>query len=637
MPRAKRQFQLWFVCLALFSIAANADQVEYRVTGVDEPLLSNVQNKVSTYRIGRSARLNARARRKLMDDAKTATINAVRPFGYFHPIVSVDIESKQDGKWLLSVNVTPGPALRIEDLHLEIIGAGSDLDSLKEWYSTFPLSEGKILRQPNWDKAKLDALDLLEQAGYLTAKFVRHTIRVDTLGNTAKLDLLLDTGQQAVMGKVTFNQEMLEQGILESFQRFHAGDAYNNWLLKKFRQDLWRSGYFQDVEIVERRDLQATVPSVDLEVNLTPRKKNTYQGTIGYGTDTEARLQFLWGRHLLSPRGDNFDVGFGWQQKDNEYTIQANYRLPRKTRTQQFWIASMGIKSEKQALEVSQDGDLEGRFEIARGTIFDYTFRLGKTRARNLQGGYQQLFETVFVQFLKEEQDFNLIENIAPQFDDLLVNGPVDDLLKHTSNSLAFGMDWDWPEIRGNGFKTSGHRERAWIFTSNDAWGSEVEYSQAYISSRWNFFAGSHWKFLLRAEAAYSDAVVERTLVPTIEGELELQVSDLPKLYRFQAGGSRSVRGYAFESLDNNGLGSNHVFTASAEAEYLFHENWSAAAFIDSGNAFNDWSRPELKLGTGVGIRWYSVIGAVRLDFAQGWDLKGDPWRIHLTIGTPLL
>ena len=97
------------------------------------------------------------------------------------------------------------------------------------------------------------------------------------------------------------------------------------------------------------------------------------------------------------------------------------------------------------------------------------------------------------------------------------------------------------------------------------------------------------------------------------------------------------MRGYAFENLDNNGLGSNHVFTASAEVEYHFHENWSAAAFVDTGNAFNDWSHPELKLGTGFGIRWYSVIGAVRLDFAQGRDLKGEPWRIHLSIGSTLL
>jgi translocation and assembly module TamA len=635
--RLNRHVQILLASLAIFSSAVCADEVEYLVTGIDEPLLSNVLDQVSAYRIGRSARLNSRLRRKLLEDAKIAATKAVRPFGYFHPVVSVDIEQKETGKWLLSVNVTAGPPVLIQELHLELTGAGSELDSLAEWYAAFPLGVGQVLLQPDWDKAKLDALDLLEEVGFLQPRFVRHTIRVDTVANTAKLDLVLDTGPQAVMGTVTFNQDILQQGILEGFQRFQSGDAYNRWLLEKFRLDLWRSGYFQDIEIVERRELDASVPRVDLEVNLTARKKNTYQGTIGYGTDTQARLQFLWGRHLLSPRGDNFDVGFGWQQKDNEFTVQANYRLPRKTNPQQFWITSAGIKSEKQSLEVSADGDLENRFDIARGTINDWSLRLGKTRARNLQGGFQQLFETVYVQYLHEQQDFNLTENADSLAGSLLENDPVDDLLKHTSNSLALGLEWDWPEIRGNGFQTVGHHERAWIFTSNDAWGSEVEYSQVYISSRRNFLLGSQWKVLLRAEAAYSDARVEKYLFPTVEGELELEITTLPKLYRFQAGGSRSVRGYEFEILDNNGLGSNHLFTASAELEYHFHENWSAAAFVDTGNAFNDWSKPELKLGTGVGIRWYSVIGAVRLDFAQGWDLRGDPWRIHLTIGTPLL
>ena len=637
MIRLSRQYQILLFCVAVFSSAVLADEVEYRVTGVDEPLLSNVLNQVSAYRIGRSARLNKRIRRKLLEDAQITATNAMRPFGYFQPHISVDIKQKKAGKWLLSVDVAAGPPVLIKDLHLELTGAGRELNSLLEWLSAFPLSEGQILRQQRWDRAKLDAIDLLEAEGFLLAKFVSHTIRVDTVTNTARLNLVLDTGPQAVMGTVTFNQEILQKGVLASLQRFKSGDAYNRWLLEKLRLDLWRSGYFQDIEIVERRDLAATVPHVDLEVNTTTREKNTYQGTIGYGSDTLIRMQFLWGRHLISSRGDSFDVGFGWQQRDNEYTLQANYRLPRKTNPQQFWLASTGIKSEKQTLEVSVDGDLENRLGIAGGRIVEYSLRLGKTRARNMQGGFQQLFETVYIQFLREKRDFEPTDIVDPITLKMSDFDPTNDLLKHTSNSLAAGVDWDWPEIRGNGFQTVGHHERAWMFTSNDIWGSEVEYSQIYFSSRWNFLAGQKWKFLLRAEAAYSDANTAKTIIPTVEGELELEVTELPKLYRFQAGGSRSVRGYSFESLDNNGLGSNHVFTASAELEFHFHENWSAAAFVDTGNAFNDWSKPDLKLGTGVGLRWYSIIGAVRLDFAQGWDLSGDPWRIHLTIGTPLL
>ena len=51
----------------------------------------------------------------------------------------------------------------------------------------------------------------------------------------------------------------------------------------------------------------------------------------------------------------------------------------------------------------------------------------------------------------------------------------------------------------------------------------------------------------------------------------------------------------------------------------------------------NHWSDPRLKRGAGVGIRWYSMLGAVRLDAAQGLDIPGKPWEIYLTIGTPLL
>jgi translocation and assembly module TamA len=635
--RVSRLLQFLIVCLLLMSAAAGADQVEYAVSGVDEPMLTNVRNHVASFRVGSSARLNARLQRRLVEDAKSAAVNAMRPYGYFHPVVSVDIHAPEAGKWLLSVSVQAGPPVIIQDVRLELTGPGSTLEPLAEWRADFPLAEGHVLNQQTWDQAKLGVLELLEEAGYLQAHFSRHVMLVDPLANTARLELVLDTGSQAVMGTVTFKQDILNDGVLDSLQRFKQGDAYNAWLLEKFRLDLWRSGYFEDIEVVERRELSASPPRVDFEVNFTARKKNTYQGTVGFGTDTLARLQLLWGRHLLSPRGDNFDIGFGWQQRDNEFTFQTNYRLPRKTNVRKFWIASLGFKSEKQTLNVSQSGDLENRFDIARGTVSDYFLKLGNTRVRNMQDGFEQLFETVFIQYLNEKRDFALTGNVAPEVQFLPGSDPFENLLKNTSNSLAIGMDWDWPEIRGSGFHTIGHHQRAWIFTSNEAWGSDLDYSQVYLSSRWNFLLGNRWKFLLRAEAGYSDAATTGVTIPTAGGELDVAVTDLPNLYRFRAGGNRSVRGYAFELLDTNGLGSNNILTASAEVEFHFHEDWSVAAFFDIGNAFNDWSEPDLKRGTGLGLRWYSVIGALRLDVAQGWDLEGEPWRIHLTIGTPLL
>jgi translocation and assembly module TamA len=135
----------------------------------------------------------------------------------------------------------------------------------------------------------------------------------------------------------------------------------------------------------------------------------------------------------------------------------------------------------------------------------------------------------------------------------------------------------------------------------------------------------------------YSDAATRDVELDVDGHTLQLSVTDLPNLYRFKAGGSASVRGYQFESLSNNGIGSNNVVTASTEIEWSFRQDWAVAAFIDAGNAFNEWNKMDIKLGWGAGIRWYSIVGPVRLDIAQALDLDGHPWRLHFTIGTPLL
>jgi translocation and assembly module TamA len=199
------------------------------------------------------------------------------------------------------------------------------------------------------------------------------------------------------------------------------------------------------------------------------------------------------------------------------------------------------------------------------------------------------------------------------------------------------GISWDWPAVRGNAFQTVGHNHKAWIFTSNTAWGSDIDFSQAYLSSRWNKIFRERWKILLRGEAGYSDARVTTRELNTEEGLIRVSATELPFAYRFKAGGGQSVRGYGFESLSNNSIGSNHIVTASAELEMQFRPKWSAAVFFDIGNAFNEWDEMNLKKGAGVGIRWYSIAGAIRLDLAQALDEPGKPWRLHFTIGSPLL
>ena len=117
---------------------------------------------------------------------------------------------------------------------------------------------------------------------------------------------------------------------------------------------------------------------------------------------------------------------------------------------------------------------------------------------------------------------------------------------------------------------------------------------------------------------------------------------NLPASVRFFAGGDVSVRGYEYKSLgptDELGLvvGGTHLAVFSYEIDQLVRENWSVAAFVDAGNAFNDFDDVNFEVGVGVGVRWFSVVGPIRVDFAVPLaDDAPDDWRIHITLGPDL-
>ena len=101
------------------------------------------------------------------------------------------------------------------------------------------------------------------------------------------------------------------------------------------------------------------------------------------------------------------------------------------------------------------------------------------------------------------------------------------------------------------------------------------------------------------------------------------------------------MRGYGYQRLsprddEGNVLGGKQKLVGSIEFDYLFRERWSAAAFFDTGNAFDDWDDVGLEQGVGVGIRWHSRVGPLRVDIARGISQPGSDLRLHVVFGPPL-
>ena len=86
--------------------------------------------------------------------------------------------------------------------------------------------------------------------------------------------------------------------------------------------------------------------------------------------------------------------------------------------------------------------------------------------------------------------------------------------------------------------------------------------------------------------------------------------NDLPLSLRFFAGGTQSVRGYEYQSLGVPD-GGRYLAVGSVEYQHLIIGNWSAAAFWDEGNAFDNFNQG-LDRGVGVGIVYKTPIGQIR-------------------------
>ena len=628
--------RILFASFLVLSAPAIAD-VAYVVKGLDETLEANVHAHVDAVQFGPSARLRPRDHQKIIDKAVADARAALRPYGYYAPEISARIIEQQERSATVELSIEAGPPIRIASVDVGITGAGATDREIKAWLRAWPLGEGAILDQSVWEYEKLNAIETAKSRGYLAAEFTQHSLELDLEQNTAQLELTLDTGPRYVMGDIEYSGHALRSGILEYIPRFEKGDPYTARLVSRLRTDLWKTGYFDEVTVLETIHSDLDPPTVDFDVRVDTETRNHYSGALGWGDDTGIRLQANYSRHPMSSNGDRADVGIGYQELDDQFTLRSRYRRPWIGRARQWWDVDFTLRIENQDLAVKRDEEDEDFIQLANGDLDERHIRFGRLKVKNLKGGEAQRLTTPFVQFLNSDQRFDLLDTTPDDTSFQAENPEVGDRLRVIENALSIGLDYEVVDVQGSGFATVGRRDRAWVFHSDTAFGSTVEFTQLYASTRRSFVLGDRLKVHLRGEVGYTDAAVDEFVLDLGGEPLNLSFTTLPNFYRFKAGGSMSVRGYGFEQLSNNDIGSNNIITASAEAEYRFLDSWSVAAFADIGNAFNDWDDPDLKRGIGIGIRWYSFAGEIRFDVAQAIDFEGKPFRYHLTIGTPLL
>jgi translocation and assembly module TamA len=551
------------------------------VEGLEDALRDNVLATLGINRFVSQAAPEEIQLRWLHGRAEREIREALQPFGYYNPTIESSLE-RIPGGWEARYRIQPGEPILIAVLDVRVLGAGEQDPAFQRVLDSLPLALGQPLDHVQYERLKQTLETLAIERGYFDARFAERVIRIDLQAYQAAIHLHYDTGQRYRFGDVTFKQNILAPELLARFPRFQPGDPYTTSDLLRLQSDLFASPYFAQVQISAPPDAASGIAPV--EVELEPNKQRRYSFGLGYGTDTGIRGRARLRQNWINRQGHHYEAELLGSQIQSRLGFR--YMIPGRDPTTDEYALTAGY--------IWQDYE---RQEFQRIT---------------LGGGWQH-------------QDGKWLKNYSLnyQYEEFSVG----DVPTESSLLLIPGLNWTWVDADDRLNTTRGLLFGVDLRGASTALLSDLTFVQGALRLKGVYAPNENSRIIARADAGTT----------FIREDFE----QLPVSLRFFTGGDASVRGYAFNSIgptDADGvvIGGKNLLVGSLEYEHRVWNNWSLAAFMDSGDAF-DGASPEMKTGVGVGLRWRSPVGPVRIDFASGLDRPpGDTFRFSFSIGPDL-
>ncbi|MGD8689633.1 MAG: autotransporter assembly complex family protein [Gammaproteobacteria bacterium] len=567
----------------------NGRPLRVDIQGVNGELLDNVHSYLSIAQYPPEGEtVDEEVLRRLHARAPGEIRSALQPFGYYSPEIDASLQ-REGSTWVATYRIRPGEPVTISEVDINLQGPGREDAALLRARDAINLSRGQILHHAAYANAKQRLLETAASRGYLDAAFTRSRMLVDPAARRARILLTLDTGPQFYFGEITFEPTTVNDSLLRRYLRFSPGDPYSTSKLLNLQYALGDSPYFSSVTVDAPRQKADAERRIPVTVETLARPDSRYTLGLGYGTDTGPRLKLGWEDRRVNRRGHHFAAEMSFSSIKR--SINARYFVPLADPATEQLIYS--------AADTEEDfGDGKSR-----------KLQLGISQVQ-LVGRWQQVFYTLYE---RERNDLSVVT----ASDQVLVPGLSRLIIPGVSYSMT---EADNPTLPRRGYSISADLRGSWTRLYSDA-----SFLRADLSARFAYPLGESSRLLMRGEVGASK-------VPAFQ--------DLPLSQRFYAGGDTSVRGFAYNSLgptDDLGrvIGGRNLLVGSVELDHQFVGNWGAAVFFDAGNAMNSFSTP-LERAAGIGLRYRTPVGMLRLDLAHPVAGSQGGYRIHLSIGPDL-
>jgi len=431
----------------------------------------------------------------------------------------------------------------------------------------------------------------LADAGYPFPNIVAQDIVIDHASRTATLSQRIDPGRRASFGRVRFADGVVkapfDDAHLARLARLKRGDRYNGADLEDLRRALIQTGLVGAASI--RPVAQDVAPDgsqfVDLVVTTETAPLRTIAAQIGYSTDQGIRFEGSWQhRNLLPPEGA---VTFRAVAAEREQLLGAEFRRRNWKKRDVTLLLRAEFSAAAQDAFTARTLTLGGAIARETNIIWQkkWTYSLGtevvvsseKDRS-NPTGG----FDTYYIAAVPLALTYDGSDNLLDPTRGFRLTGRASPELSYQAKAFSYLK----AQIDGTGY---------------------LPFGRVVLAGR------LHVGTILGASRG--------TIAPT---------------RRFYAGGGGSVRGFSYQAVgprdaDNNPLGGNSLVEASVEARFRFKAFGSDVGivpFVDAGGV-DTGTLPgvsNLKVGAGLGFRYYTPFGPIRIDVATPLNPgRGDP------------
>jgi translocation and assembly module TamA len=554
--------------------AEDTDALRYSlaITGLDPALRAAIGARfdaLSALRSGikdaaNAAQINRRAR----DDAELL-MTLLKNSGYYDANVEPEVDREAEGKLAVTLRAESGVLYRFTDVTVTgLQGAGAKATELRE---TFGIAPSGAVDVDAVLAGRTALIDRLKREGVPFASIGEPQIVVDRETQTATLSLDVKgvTEQKFGAFRVIGDRAPFDARHVARIARFKSGEVYNQAKVDDLKRALIATGLASNVTV-------SAVPGesegvADIAVSLEPAPVRTIAGELGYGTGEGVRVAVSWtNRNLIRPEGA---VTLRGLLGTREQAVGAVLRQGNFGQRDQVLNARIG------ATRSNFDAFKASTFEIAAGI----------ERQSNILWQKKWTWSTGVELVTSDERD--IVGTSTARRRTFFVAALPLSLNYDGSNDLLDAT---------RGFRLGLRSSPEISFQSG---------TFAYVRSQLD---GSFY-----APASKSITIAGRARIGTITGA---KSSAIAPSRRFYAGGGGSVRGFGFQQIGprdiaNDPDGGRSLAEFALEARLRFGP-FGVVPFIDAGNIYTkalpDFSG--LRYGAGLGLRYYSNFGPIRID-----------------------